>query len=69
MAVDCGGGHDKGDGRWWTIIGITTIGASDIDIYHLGNEVDPGHAQAAHHAHQHHNAPTHKSIPFGQKSW
>ena len=52
-----------------TNIGITDIGATDIGISHLGNEVNPGDAQAAHHTQHHYKASAYKTIPFGQKSW
>ena len=41
----------------------------DIDIDHLGDQVDPGDAQAAHHDQHHHKAPAHKTVPVGQNAW
>ena len=37
--------------------------AVDIDIDHLGNQVDPGDAQAADHNQHHHKAPAYENIP------
>ena len=51
-----------------TDIGATNIGITDIYISDLGDEVNPGDAQAAHHTQHHHKAPAHKTIPFRKKS-
>ena len=51
-------------------IGAIDIGIDiDIDIDHLGDQVDPGDAQAAHHDQHHHKAPAHKTVPVGQNAW
>ena len=42
-------------------------GATDFHITHLGNQVNPGEAQAAHHTQHHYKASAYKTVPFGKK--
>ena len=54
-----------GKSGWYWLYKYTDI---DLGNFHLGNEVNPGDAQASDHAQHHNKAPAYQTIPCGQRS-
>ena len=68
MLIDIVAIDNDADWYWCLWYWCFNIGIA-IDIDHLGDQVDPGDAQAAHHDQHHHKAPAHKTVPVGQNAW